>query len=99
MATKTTETSPSQTSSSSEAKSGGGAASAARNCVHHWAIESPNGRESQGVCRRCGSKRSFANSTESVMWEQSNTLRATPSPFRVSPTTNVSISDEVAVSE
>ena len=99
MATKTTDRSPSQVGSPSEAKSRGGAASAARNCVHHWAIESPNGRESRGVCRRCGSERSFANSTESVMWEQSNTLRATPSPFRVSPTTNVRLADEVAASE
>ena len=38
-------------------------------------IESPNGRESRGVCKRCGSKRNFSNSTESVMWEQTNTLR------------------------
>ena len=44
-------------------------------CVHHWLIEAPNGRESTGVCKRCGKKRSFANSTENVMWEQTNTLR------------------------
>jgi hypothetical protein len=47
-----------------------------KNCVHHWRIESPNGRESQGVCKRCGAIRNFSNSTESVMWEQSNTIRS-----------------------
>jgi hypothetical protein len=45
------------------------------NCVHHWLIESPNGRESTGTCKRCGASKSFANSTEQVMWEQTNTLR------------------------
>ncbi|MEX1022391.1 MAG: hypothetical protein WD058_04505, partial [Dehalococcoidia bacterium] len=45
------------------------------NCVHHWIIESPNGRESGGTCKRCGATKSFANSTEQVMWEQTNTLR------------------------
>lgn len=49
---------------------------AQKNCVHHWRIEAPNGRESQGVCKRCGMTKSFANSNESVMWEQTNTLRA-----------------------
>jgi hypothetical protein len=45
------------------------------NCVHHWLIETPNGRESTGLCKRCGATKSFANSTEQVMWEQTNTLR------------------------
>jgi len=45
------------------------------NCVHHWLIETPNGRESTGTCKRCGASKSFANSTEQVMWEQTNTLR------------------------
>ncbi len=47
-----------------------------KNCVHHWRIEAPNGRESQGVCKRCGLAKNFSNSNESVMWEQTNTLRA-----------------------
>ena len=45
------------------------------NCVHHWIIETPSGRESRGVCRNCGTAKNFANSTENVMWEQTNTLR------------------------
>jgi len=27
------------------------------------------------VCRICGRQKSFVNSTESVMWEQTNTIR------------------------
>lgn len=45
------------------------------NCVHHWIIETPNGRESRGVCKHCGKQKGFVNSTESVMWEQTNTIR------------------------
>jgi hypothetical protein len=44
-------------------------------CVHHWIIESPNGRESRGACKRCGLQKEFVNSTESVQWEQNNTIR------------------------
>ena len=49
---------------------------ARKNCVHHWQIDTPNGRESRGVCKRCGVAKKFSNSNESVMWEQTNTLRA-----------------------
>jgi hypothetical protein len=45
------------------------------NCVHHWIIDAPNGRESVGSCKHCGVSKGFSNSTESVMWEQTNTLR------------------------
>src|SRR5690606_5923350 len=44
-------------------------------CVHHWMIETPNGRESKGICKRCGASKEFSNSTDQVMWEQTNTLR------------------------
>jgi len=47
----------------------------ASNCVHHWIIDAPNGRESTGSCKHCGVEKGFSNSTESVMWEQTNTLR------------------------
>ena len=47
-----------------------------KNCVHHWQIDTPNGRESRGVCKRCGVAKKFSNSNESVMWELTNTLRA-----------------------
>ena len=30
-------------------------------CVHHWIIEPPNGPTSKGRCKRCGEKKSFAN--------------------------------------
>ena len=68
----------------------------AKHCVHHWSIESPNGRESRGICKRCGAKRSFANSTESVMWEQTNTLRndANRASMRTSKMSEVALADE-----
>ena len=67
-----------------------------KNCVHHWRIESPNGRESVGTCQRCGSKRKFSNSTESVMWEQTNTLRndANRAAMRTSKVNEVALADE-----
>lgn len=57
-------------------KSTATARKARKNCVHHWQIDAPNGRESEGVCKRCGASRNFSNSNESVMWEHTNTLRA-----------------------
>lgn len=64
-------------------------------CVHHWIIESPSGRESSGMCKRCGSKRSFNNSTESVMWERTNTLRNDlASTIRVPRPSEMRLSDE-----
>lgn len=38
-------------------------------CVHHWVIESPGGRESRGVCKRCSVQKGFANSTIEAVWE------------------------------
>ncbi len=69
---------------------------AAKTCVHHWRIEEPNGRESQGVCKRCGAIKAFANSNESVMWEQTNTLRndANRSAMRTSKVAEVGLADE-----
>lgn len=52
-------------------------------CVHHWDIESPNGRTSIGVCKGCKTERKFSNSTGYV----------SPSewPSNVGGTTNVSL--------
>ena len=33
-------------------------------CAHWWQIESPNGENSQGMCKHCGAIRSFANSSQ-----------------------------------
>jgi hypothetical protein len=65
-------------------------------CVHHWLIETPNGRESHGVCKRCGANKAFTNSTEQVMWEQSNSLRneVGRTAFRSSKIDDVSLADE-----
>jgi hypothetical protein len=67
----------------------------AATCVHHWLIEAPNGRESTGRCKRCGIERAFTNSTEAVMWEQTNTLRnPLRSGVRVSKPSEIMLSDE-----
>ncbi len=67
----------------------------AKNCIHHWMIETPNGRESRGVCKNCGRKRAFANSTENVMWEQTNTLRnELRSTLRIPRPTELKLADE-----
>ncbi|MDA0270297.1 MAG: hypothetical protein O2798_02775 [Chloroflexi bacterium] len=65
-------------------------------CVHHWLIETPNGRESHGYCKRCGETKAFTNSTEQVMWEQSNSLRndLSRNAFRSSKLDEVSLADE-----
>ena len=46
-----------------------------KKCVHHWIIGTPSGRESVGNCKHCGTKKTFPNSNESVMWEKTRTLR------------------------
>lgn len=68
----------------------------AASCVHHWLIETPNGRESHGVCKRCGAKKAFTNSTEQVMWEQSNSLRNEfgRTGYRSSKIDDVALADE-----
>ena len=64
-------------------------------CTHHWVIEAPNGRESRGKCKNCGKSKVFANSTENVMWEQTNTLRNDlRSAVRVPRPEDLSLSDE-----
>ena len=39
-------------------------------CQHHWAIETPAGSTSKGLCRRCGEERDFRNSAEDYIWEK-----------------------------
>ncbi|PZC40191.1 MAG: hypothetical protein DK305_001026 [Chloroflexi bacterium] len=55
-----------------------------RLCKHHWVISSPQGKDSKGSCKLCGREKVFSNSSESIMWEKTNTLRKTdigyPSP-------------------
>lgn len=42
--------------------------SEAPTCGHQWMIDSPNGPQSQGVCRLCGAERSFQNFIEGSSW-------------------------------
>jgi hypothetical protein len=66
-------------------------------CVHHWLIEAAIGTVSSGHCTRCGVSRSFANSQDSVMWERTNTLRASvQSGVRRSKPSEIMLSDESA---
>ncbi len=65
--------------------------------AHHWVIDAPNGRESGGTCKRCGAKRVFPNSTESVMWERGNTIRSDLQTF-ARPTT-LRLSDDAEYEE
>tara|TARA_B100002052_G_C15687740_1_gene509200 strand:- start:576 stop:827 length:252 start_codon:yes stop_codon:yes gene_type:complete len=48
-----------------------------RLCKHHWVISPPQGKDSRGLCKLCGKKKVFSNSSESIMWEKTNTLRKT----------------------
>jgi hypothetical protein len=87
------------TTQSQERRSGATASRKASNCIHHWIIEAPNGRESAGVCKHCGARKEFSNSTESVMWEQTNTLRndvreSTGSSSRFSKPAEIRLADE-----
>jgi hypothetical protein len=34
---------------------------AKRDCVHYWRIEPPTGVESEGLCARCGLRKTFSN--------------------------------------
>ena len=41
-------------------------------CKHHWVIGSPNGPTSEGVCKICGERSEFRNSTDGMRWDNSN---------------------------
>ena len=30
-------------------------------CIHHWILDTPNGRLSEGICRECGESKMFPN--------------------------------------
>lgn len=38
-------------------------------CHHHWIIDMPSGRLSQGQCKLCGDTKEFMNSIEGGFWE------------------------------
>lgn len=40
-------------------------------CAHHWQIETPNGETSEGICKRCGKTRDFANYSQRKMMVRS----------------------------
>ena len=38
-------------------------------CEHRWVIETPHGKTSRGLCRRCGATKRFPNAAEDALWE------------------------------
>lgn len=51
-------------------------------CRHHWVIESPHGATSMGVCKFCGARREFYNSTPDALWESDSLADLSSSPWR-----------------
>lgn len=37
-------------------------------CQHHWVIATPNGAESDGYCKLCGSEKLFPNAIDDRVW-------------------------------
>jgi len=44
-------------------------------CVHHWLIESPNGRFSLAKCKKCGEYDAMPNSMTEGVWAQALAIR------------------------
>ena len=38
-------------------------------CKHHWVIDISNGPTSEGVCKICGERSKFRNSTDNTGWD------------------------------
>jgi hypothetical protein len=41
-----------------------------RNCQHRWVIETPHGKTSRGLCRRCGATKRFPNAAADALGAQ-----------------------------
>lgn len=39
-------------------------------CPHYWAVESPKGPISVGVCKKCGEQKEFRNYLEGTSWDR-----------------------------
>lgn len=46
--------------------------------IHHWMIESPNGKTSPGVCKLCGEARDFRNSYDKADFKKFTTKNSIP---------------------
>jgi hypothetical protein len=67
----------------------------AKNCRHHWIIETPHGATSRGVCKRCGASKRYPNAPEEVMRRSGRTLRRWSREGSVSSPTEISLSGDV----
>jgi len=53
-------------------------------CRHRWLIASPNGPTSEGVCRVCGARRDFRNSSDDYISDgTAGALRGSPLPLEI----------------
>ena len=70
----------------------------ARNCQHHWIIETPRGAMSVGRCKICSEQREFKNSTEYV-WDNDSGGGGSPwRGIRATPTKSTHDDNEMAAS-
>ncbi len=63
---------------------------------HHWMIEPPEGRRSEGQCKLCGIRKVFANSNPEVMWERDRADADIAQLQRGSGREDFQLSDEAA---
>ena len=63
-------------------------------CRHHWLIESPQGATSWGMCKLCGSRREFSNSSPDAFWEGPSVPTAQRDPVTSASVTRASIEDD-----
>ncbi|HXH20523.1 MAG TPA: hypothetical protein VNN10_00730 [Dehalococcoidia bacterium] len=52
--------------------------SSAERCRHRWVIAAPNGPTSEGVCRLCGARREFRNSSDDHIGDGALAAEALP---------------------
>ena len=55
-------------------------------CIHHWVLESPNGSECKGKCKKCEEAKVFMN-----IWETRKRPRRNPNTNTVTYTEDIYI--------
>ena len=52
------------------------------NCIHHWLIPEADGATSDGICKKCGTVRAFANSIQPEGVQHINLISRGPEEAR-----------------